>query len=164
MKINPASIRQIYDNLKEEMGVDIYAVFLRAGKDPNEIKNYLIAKDFKFESGSISPAVCVIHKEIAEELAGPEYMSIFEESPYRFLQGEIVSNPELKFHRIEGPVAIYIAEMKRPKIRQLGEKGLNRFYSAYKKDDPFQSSHFDGRIPDVEPIEENSNVVKPLRF
>jgi hypothetical protein len=159
------AIRQIFDNLKQELGVDIYAVFLRAGKDPGEIKNYLIGKDLKFESGHLSPAVCIIDKEIAEEVTGPEYMSIFEKSSYRFLQEEIVSNPKLRFQKIEeGQIPVYMAEMKKLKTRQLGRKGLNRFYGTYKKDDPFKSSHFDGRIPDVEPIEESNNVVKPLRF
>jgi hypothetical protein len=158
------AIRQIYENLEREFGADIYSALLRIGKDPGQIKNYLIGKDLRFESGRLSPAVCMIDKEAAEEAAGPNYMSMFESNAYQFLQEEIVSNPRLRFHKIEGKIPVFIAEIKNPKTRQLEKEGLHEFYGAYEKDNPFGSSHYEGRIPEVEPTEESRNVVKPLRF
>jgi len=158
------TIRQIFENLQQEFGADIYSALLRTGKDPGQIKNYLIGKDLRFESGHLSSAVCIIDKETAEEVAGPNYMSMFESNAYRFLQEEIVSNPRLRFHKIEGETPVFIAEIKNPKTRQLEKERLHEFYGAYEKDNPFASSHSEGRIPEVEPIEENKNVVKSLRF
>lgn len=152
------SVKKKFDDLEKALGIDVYAVFLRSGLEINRVDEYLIVKDVKAQSGSLLTSVCLVHKGIAEDIAGPEYEEMFKENPYVFFHKEIEDSDRVKFHKINCVIPIYIADKKKAIMTSFTEAELNKVFCEYRSD-PHGSSEFEGRIPDNEPDEE-----KPLKF